>query len=345
MRGAQQVKIDAFCHTLPRPYYDRLFKLDSPSAAANIRKRVAGIPSLVDMDVRFAQMDEFGDYRQVINIAAPPVDDLGPPDVAREMARIGNESLAELVRSHPDRFAGFMACVPMDDPEAAVAELDYAVTGLGALGAQIYTHLHGNAMDDPRLDPFWARAAQLGRLVQVHPCRNAEWADYPGEKRSKFEIWWTFGWEYDLSAFMSRLVFGGVLERHPGLKLLIHHGGSMVPHFSGRVGPGWDQLGARTPEDQRQDIVGYPLTRRPLDYFKMMYADTAMFGAAHALRCVIDFYGTDHVLFGSDSPFDPEQGPGYIRATIRNLQEIGLTDEEQDTIFRGNACRLLGLSY
>lgn len=340
------MKIDAFCHTIPRPYFDRLFKLDSPSAASNIRQRVSAIPSLVDMDVRFAQLDEFGeDYRQVINIAAPPVDDLGPPDVAREMARLGNESLAELVAAHPDRFAGFMACVPMDDPDAAVAELDYAITDLGALGAQVYTHLHGSAMDDPRLDPFWARAAELGKLVQVHPCRNAEWSDYPAEDRSKFEIWWTFGWEMDLSAFMARLVFSGVLERYPDLKLLIHHGGSMVPHFSGRVGPGWDQLGARTPPDQRQDIVGYPLTKRPIEYFKMMYADTAMFGAAHALRCVIDFYGIEHVLFGSDSPFDPEKGPGYIRATIRNLQEIGLSEQEQDAIFRGNACRLFGLSY
>jgi aminocarboxymuconate-semialdehyde decarboxylase len=340
------MKIDAFCHTLPRPYYDRLFKLDTPSAAANIRNRVANVPSLVDMDVRLAQLEEFGDdYRQVINLAAPPVEDLGPPGVSREMARVGNEALAELVRSHPDRFAGFMASVPMDDGEAAVAELDYAVTELGALGAQVYTHVHGKPMDDPRLDAFWARAAELGKLVQVHPCRNAEWSDYPAEQRSKFEIWWTFGWEYDLSAFMARLVFSGVLERYPDLKLLIHHGGSMVPHFSGRVGPGWDQLGARTPPDQQQDISGYPLTKRPIDYFAMMYADTAMFGAAHALRCSIDFYGTDHVLFGSDSPFDPEKGPGYIRATIRNLLQIGLTEAEQDAIFRGNACRLLGLSY
>ena len=75
-----------------------------------------------------------------------------------------------------------------------------------------------------------------------------------------------------------------------------------------------------------------------------MYGDTAMFGAAHALRCCIDFYGTDHILFGSDSPFDPERGPGYIRATIANLEEIGLTEAEQEAIFRGNVTRLTGLT-
>lgn len=337
------MKIDAFCHIMPRPYYDRFFELDVPTAAVNLRKRVSNIPALVDLDVRFRQMDEFGDYRQIINIAAPPVEDLGSLRDSREMSRIGNEAMAELVDKHPDRFAGFTACVPMDDPDAAVTELEYACTELGALGAQMYTHVHGQAMDAERFDPFYAKTEELGKLLQVHPCRSAEWPDYPTETRSKYEIWWTFGWEYDLSAFMARIVFGGVFERYPGLKMLIHHGGSMVPHFSGRVGPGWDQLGARTPESQKEDIQGYPLTKRPIDYFKMMYADTAMFGAAHALRCSIDFYGADHVLFASDSPYDPEKGPGYIRATIRNLQEIGLSPADQDAIFRGNVTKLLGL--
>ncbi|MGH3328390.1 MAG: amidohydrolase family protein [Streptomycetales bacterium] len=337
------MKIDAFCHVMPRAYYERFFELDVSLHAANLRKRVSNIPALVDMDVRFRQMDEFGDYRQIINIAAPPVEDLGSPQVSREMSRIGNEAMAELVRDHPDRFAGFTACVPMDDPDAAVRELDYAVDELGALGAQIYTHVHGSPMDGPEFDPFYARMAQHEKLLQVHPCRSSAWADYPTEQRSRFEIWWTFGWEYDLSAFMARMVFSGVLERYPTLRMLIHHGGSMVPHFAGRVGPGWDQLGSRTPEDQKGDVEGYPLTKRPLDYFTMMYADTAMFGAAHALRCCIDFYGVDHTLFASDSPYDPEKGPGYIRSTIANLQEIGLSEQEQDAIFAGNVSKLLGL--
>ena len=338
------MKIDAFCHIMPRPYYDRFFELDATEHSANLRKRVSNIPCLVDMDVRFTQMDEFGEYRQIINIAAPPVEDLGSPRISKEMARIGNESMAELVRVYPDRFAGFMACVPMDDPEAAVAELEYATKEMGALGAQIYTHVHGRPMDDASFDAFYATAARLGSVIQVHPCRSSAWADYPVEQRSRYEIWWTFGWEYDLSAFMARIVFSGVLERYPELKLLIHHGGSMVPHFSGRVGPGWDQLGARTPPEQAEDITGYPLTKRPIDYFRLMYGDTAMFGAAHALRCSIDFYGASHILFGSDSPYDPERGPGYIRETIKNLEEIGLSEEEKQAIFSGNVIRLTGLT-
>lgn len=337
------MKIDAFCHIMPRAYYDRFFELEVTSHAANLRKRVSNIPSLVDMNIRFKQMDEFGDYKQIINIAAPPVEDLGSTAVSKEMARIGNESMAQLVQDHPDRFAGFCAVVPMDDPDAAVEEYNYARNELGSLGAQIYTHVHGRAMDAQEFDPFYDTVAKSGGLLQVHPCRSSGWSDYPTEPRSRYEIWWTFGWEYDLSVFMARLVFSGVMERYPDLKLLIHHGGSMVPHFSGRVGPGWDQLGARTPEEQKGDIEGYPLTKRPIEYFRMMYADTALFGAAHALKCCIDFYGTDHVLFSSDSPYDPERGPGYIRSTIANLEEIDLTKEQRDAIYQGNVSRLLGL--
>jgi aminocarboxymuconate-semialdehyde decarboxylase len=339
------MKIDAFCHIMPRAYYDRFFELDVTTHAANLRKRVSNIPSLVDMDIRFKQMDEFGEYKQIINIAAPPVEDLGSVAISKEMSRIGNESMAQLVQDHPDRFAGFCAVVPMDDPEAAVEEYNYARNELGAFGAQIYTHVHGKAMDAKQFDPFYETVASSGGLLQVHPCRNSGWSDYPTEPRSRYEIWWTFGWEYDLSTFMARLVFGGVMERYPDLKLLIHHGGSMVPHFAGRVGPGWDQLGARTPEDQKEDIEGYPLTKRPIEYFRMMYADTALFGAAHALRCSIDFYGVDHVLFGSDSPYDPERGPGYIRSTIANLDSINLSDSEKESIYRGNVSKLLGVDF
>jgi uncharacterized protein len=339
------MKLDAFCHVMPRVYADRLAAIDDAPAAINIRNRIAGIPSLVDLDLRFRQMDEFGaDYRQIVSLPAPPLEDLGSPATSRELARVGNEALAELVAQHPDHFAGFVACLPMNDVDASVAEIDHAVNALGALGVQIYTHVNGHPLDEERFEPLWARMAELDRMIWVHPSRNADWPDYPTEKVSRYEIWWVFGWEYDTAAFMARMVFSGVLERHPALKFLIHHGGSMVPHFAGRVGPGWDQLGARTPPDRSEQVEHYPLSKRPLDYFRMFYADTAMFGAAHALRCCIDFFGVDRMLFASDTPFDPEKGPGYIRATIANLAELDLSDAERDQIYEGNARRLMGLA-
>jgi len=301
---------------------------------------------MVDLDVRFRQLEEFGpDYRQIVSIPAPPAEDLGSPEVARRFARLGNDGLARLVRDHPDRFAGFTAVLPMNDPDAAVAEIDHACGELGALGVQLYTHVNGHPLDEPRFEPVYRRMAELDRMIWVHPSRNSSWADYPTEARSKYELWWVFGWEYDTAIFMGRLVFSGVLERYPDLKVLIHHGGSMAPHFAGRVGPGWDQLGARTPPDQREDVEHYPLSKRPIDYIRMFYADTAMFGAGHAIRCCLDFFGADHVLFASDSPFDPEKGPGYIRATIANLEALDLTDGERRQIYEGNARWLLRLEH
>jgi uncharacterized protein len=337
------MKLDAFCHVMPRPYFDRLSALTDTPAAANIRNRIEGIPSIVDLDVRFRQMDEFGDdYRQIVSLPAPPPEDLGSPEVSREMAALANDELAVLVGEHPDRFAGWVAAVPMNDAAAAVAEVDRAV-GRGALGAQIYTNVNGHPLDEDRFEPFWARMAELDRVVWVHPSRSAAWPDYPTEQTSRYEIWWVFGWPYETAAFMSRIVFSGVLERHPALKILTHHGGSMVPHFAGRVGPGWDQLGARTPPDRREEVDGPELSRRPIDYFRMFYADTALFGAANGLRCAIEFFGVDRILFASDSPFDPEKGPGYIRATIENIESLGLADADRDAIYEGNARRVIGL--
>jgi predicted TIM-barrel fold metal-dependent hydrolase len=337
------MKLDAFCHVMPRPYAEALSSLTDTPAAANIRNRIDGIPSLVDLDLRFRQMDEFGDdYRQIVSLPAPPPEDLGDPKTSREMAALANDELAALVEAHPDRFAGWVAAVPMNDPEAAVAEAERAI-GLGALGVQIYTNVNGHPLDETRFDPFWARMAELDRMIWVHPSRSAAFPDYVTEEKSRYEIWWVFGWPYETSAFMSRIVFSGVFDRHPNLKILTHHAGAMVPFFAGRVGPGWDQLGARTPPDRREEVEGPELAMRPIDYFRMFYADTAVFGAAPALRCALDFFGVDHVLFASDSPFDPEKGPGYIRSTIENIESLGLSDADRAQLYEGNARSVIGV--
>jgi aminocarboxymuconate-semialdehyde decarboxylase len=340
------MKIDVFTHILPARYAERFNTLGSTPAANNIRKRVAGIPSIVDLDLRFRQLEEFGDdYRQIISIPSPPLEDVGGPELAAELARLANDGMAELVAAHPEHFAGFVASLPLNDMDATVVEMDRALGELGALGVQIFTNVSGAPWDEPRFAPFWEKAAEVDRMIWAHPNRNQTFADYATEQTSKYELWWVFGWPYETSAFMGRLALSGLFDRHPGLRILTHHGGGMTPHFAGRVGSGWDQLGARTPDDQRADVET-SIERRPIDYLREnFYGDTAMMDAAHAIRCVIEFFGVDHVLFASDSPFDPEQGPGYIRATIENLeQELDLADADRASIFEGNARRLLGLS-
>ena len=184
-------------------------------------------------------------------------------------------------------------------------------------------------MDQERFFPFYEAVAKSGdKMIQVHPCRDSSWSDYKTEERSKFEIWWTLGWEYDLSAFMSRLVFSGVFERLPDIKILIHHGGAMIPHFAGRVGPGWDQLGARTPADQAEDIEGYPLTFARSSTSRSSTSTRPT--SAPATRCARPSSSSASITpCSAPTPRSiPKKGPGYIRDTIANLQEMDILDDD-----------------
>jgi len=336
------VRIDAFPHIMPRKYFDRMTSLAS-GPASYMQKRTRAVPCLYDLDVRFRIMDSFDSYVQVLTLSSPPIEAFGPPDITRDLARLANDEMAELVRRYPDRFLGFAASLAMNDPDAAVREADRAINDLGALGVQIFTNANDLPLDDPRFEPLFARMAELDRAIWVHPARTARFPDYPGEDRSKYEMWWVFGWPYETSLFMSRLIFSGHLDRYPDLRILTHHAGGMVPHFAGRIGPGLDQFGQRTPDEDLSQVAKR-LTKRPYDYYKMFYGDTALFGAEHALRCAIEFFGVDHMLFGSDMPFDPEKGPQFIRETIANLDALRLSTSDRKRIDEDNARRVLRIA-
>jgi predicted TIM-barrel fold metal-dependent hydrolase len=141
---------------------------------------------------------------------------------------------------------------------------------------------------------------------------------------------------------MAHMVFSGLFDKHPDLKVITHHLGAMIPFFEGRVGPGWDQLGTRTSDEDYFALLK-KLKRRPLDYFHLFYADTAVFGSMAATKCGLEFFGTDRVLFASDAPFDPEKGSAYIRWTIEIIDRLDITPAERAAIYEGNARRLLKL--
>jgi aminocarboxymuconate-semialdehyde decarboxylase len=332
--------IDAFNHFFPQRLWDRM--LATEGAARDIGKRMRGIPCIYDLNERFRVMDMFQDYTQILSLGMPPLEALGTPEQTTEFARLGNDGLAELVAKHPDRFAGFIASLPMNAPGAA-KEAERAFTQCGANGLQIHTNVNGAPLDDPQFLPVFEVAAQYGKPVLLHPSRGADMPDYKTETKSKYEIWWTFGWPYETSTAMARLVFSGIMDRLPNLKVLAHHLGAMVPYFEGRVGPGWDQLGKRTSDEDLGEVLRR-LKKRPFDYFKDFYADTAVFGSRPATICGLDFYGADKVLFASDSPFDPERGPGYIRDTIKVLESIEMSQADREKISYRNAQKLFGLT-
>jgi predicted TIM-barrel fold metal-dependent hydrolase len=333
-------KIDVFNHIYPPAYYERLMRV-APDYK-DIGKRMRGIPMLVDLDVRFRVMDEFDTYEQILSLPTPPIDVFARPADAIELAQAANDGMAELVERYRDRFPGFVAALPLSDPDAAARELARAVDDLGARGFQIFSNIAGKPIVAREFAPLFEMMAGYDLPIWLHPYRGADFTDYRSEDRSEYEIWWTFGWPYETSAAMARLVFAGYFDRWPSLKIITHHMGAMAPYFEGRVGPGWDQLGART-SDVDYAAVLRSLKKRPVDYFRMFYADTALFGAYEATACGLKFFGPDHVLFASDAPFDPEKGPMYIRETIAILDRLPVTVEDRERIYWRNAATLLKL--
>lgn len=333
-------KIDIFTHIWPKPYYDALLKVTGNMT--NITMRSEKVPMMTDLDTRFRVLDRFDDYCQVLSLASPPLELVAKPQESVELSRIGSESMAELCQLYPDRFPGFIATMPMGAPGALVEEATYAVEKLGACGVQIYSNVSGQPLDRPEFVPLFDYMAGKDLPIWIHPARGANFPDYLTEDKSLYEIWWTFGWPYETSAAMARLVFSKLFDRLPSLKIITHHGGGMVPFFEGRVGPGWDQLGARTSDADYKALLD-ELEHRPIDYFRKFYADTATFGSRMATLSAIEFFSAEHVLFASDAPFDPEGGPMYIRETISILDNLEIDERQRRKIYQDNAIALLHL--
>lgn len=334
------MKLDIFNHIFPTTFYDKMIQV-APDHQ-DMGKRVRNIPALVDLEERFRVMDRFDDYAQVICLASPPLEALAGPDVTPELAKVANDGMAEYVAKYPDRFPGFVASMPMNNPDAAVEEMERSITDLKAVGVQFFTNVNGAPLDLPEFKPLFEKMASLDYPIWLHPARGASFPDYRSEAKSLYEIWFVFGWPYETSVAMARLVFAGYLDTFPNLKLITHHLGGMVPYFEGRVGTSWEQLGSRTSDEDYTGVLGQ-LKKPHLEYFKMFFADTAVFGSAAATTCGLEFFGVDQVLFASDSPFDPEKGPQYIRDTIKIINELPISEDDRQKIYEGNARRLLKL--
>jgi aminocarboxymuconate-semialdehyde decarboxylase len=324
--------IDIYCHIYPEKFFEEMTKL-SPQTQ-NLGKRLRTITKLFDLDERFREMDQFGHYRQIISLPNPPIEEIASSEAGLRLARIGNDAMAELCAQHPDRFAGFVAAVSLTDIEGSVAEATRAVTQLRACGIQVFTPLAGRPLDEPAFAPVFAAMAGFDLPIWLHPARTAAMTDYAAEARSRYEMWWCFGWPYDTSVAMSRLVFAGLFDRHPGIKIITHHCGGMIPYFDGRVGPGLDVLGARTTGEDYSKVL--PALKRPhLDYFKEFYGDTAMFGGKYGIPCGLDFFGPDHIVFATDTPLGP------IAPTIAVIDGLDIDDAAWRKIYVGNAEKLL----
>jgi len=334
------VIIDVFNHFMPKSIFDRLASLVPGHVTLTAFPEV---PTLWDVNARLKMMDEFGDLQQVLSLANPPIEMLGTPEKTPELARIANDGLAELCRRHPDRFPTFIASMPTNNVEACVRETDRAIGELGAKGIQVFTNVLGKPLSAPEFRPIFRNMVRHDLPVWVHPIRGPQFSDYATEKASENEIWFTFGWPYETTACVTRLIFSGIYDELPELKIITHHMGGMVPFYAGKIDLGFDQIfHGKTDENPVAKKAG--LKKRPAEYYRMLYADTSLNGSVAATRCGHAFFGTDHCLFATDAPFDAEHGRMLIRETIGAVNGLEISKEEKACIFSGNARALLKLN-
>jgi len=329
--------IDIYTHIFPERFFQEMTKVTP--MASNLGKRLRSITKLFDLDARFKEMDEFGDYRQIISLPNPAIEDIAKSDVGLGLARIANDSMAELCRKYPDRFPAFAAALCLTDVEGSVAEAHRAVKDLGARGVLIYTNVAGEPLDQPKFEPIFATMAEFDLPIWLHPVGTASMPDYPTEKKSRYEMWWCFHWPYETSVAMVRMVFSGLFDRYPKLKIITHHLGGMIPYYDGRVGNGLKVLGSRTSDEDYSNIL--PSLKRPhMDYLHEFYGDTAMFGGgAHALRCGLEFFSANNVVFATDAPLGP------IAPTIKAINALKLATEDERKLLCGNAEKLLKMTF
>lgn len=334
------VLIDIFNHFMPKAIFDRLSALVPGHVALTAFPE---LPTLWDIDARLRMMDEFDGLQQVVSLANPPIEALGPPALTPELARIANDGLAELCQRHRDRFPCFIASMPMNNIETCVREADRAIGELGAKGIQVFTNVLGKPLSAPEFRPIFQAMAKHDLPIWIHPIRGPQFADYTTEKTSENEIWFTFGWPYETTACVTRLIFSGLFDELPTLKIITHHMGGMVPYYAGKIDLGFNQIFFGS-TDQNPVAKKAGLKKRPVEYYRMLYADTALNGSIPATRCGHAFFTTSHCLFATDAPFDAEQGRMLTRETINAVRALEISDAEKDRIFAGNARSLLKLN-
>lgn len=280
------------------------------------------VPGLSEPSRRLEDMDRMGVDVQAISVAPPQYYYWTEPDLGQRLARRLNERIAEICREHPTRFTG-LGTLPMQDPARAVEELERVTADYGFHGVEICTNVNGADYDHPRFEPVFARAEELGTLIVLHPHGSTD-----ALRLSDYYLSNVIGNPLDSSVAVARMIFGGVFARHPDLKVCVVHGGGYLPFYWARMDHAWE---ART--DGR-----IKLDHKPSDDMAKIFVDTVVFDPT-MLRTLIDTMGADHVLLGTDYPYDMgEDDPVGLISAVENL-----SDEERARILGVNATELLGL--
>lgn len=322
--------IDTHSHYIPESFITLLKEGDSELQAKLVEKEGQTfvshnqgyvyplLPGFFDLSYRLKEMDKAKIDIAVLSTAPPLFYYWAPTELASRVARMINDGIKQAVDAYPDRFRG-MATVPLQDPEAAIKELYYCVNELGFKSVLIGSNIEGRQFDEPEFLKFFQECAKLGVIVNLHPY-------YVGEKKmfEKYYLTNLLGNPLDTAIALSHLIFGGIFDKCPGLKIFAAHGGGFLPYQIGRLQHGY-KVRSEAKVNNCSD---------PLNYMKQIYFDSILFNKK-ALRYLVDIAGPDRVMMGTDYPFDMGETDPYGFITASDL-----SDEVKDKILGSNAGKL-----
>jgi aminocarboxymuconate-semialdehyde decarboxylase len=330
------MKIDIYTHVVPSKFKNAFFKYSDKFITEKnfMEKRI----TLTNLNERNRILDPYEDMVQVLSATLPPLEEVVNPKEAAELARIANDEMAEWVAKYPKRYIAAIANLPLNNMNASMKEAERAIKELGFKGIQIYTSIQGKPLSKEEFMPLYKMMSDFDLPIWIHPLRRSLTPDYPTENSSFHQIFSIFGWPYETTLAMTRLVFAGIFEKFPTIKFITHHCGGMIPYFADRIivhyNNGLERLGKKF----------FPgLTKHPIEYFKMFYNDTALNGSTSSLMCAYGFFGEDHLLFGSDMPYDIGNGAIAIRQTVEAIEGMNIPESSKKKIYEGNARNLLHL--
>ena len=277
-----------------------------------------------DPEVRLSLMDKYGVDIQALSQTTPVLLGLNPEDAA-EVCRLSNSDNYTLCKAYPDRFINI--CIfSLLDMKSAMDELERCINELDCRGVTIATSQNGKGLDSPEYDPFYAKVAEHDLPILLH---GTHWECSPlMDMENSWRFLHVFGWDYDGTQAVWRLIFGGVLDRFPSLKIVTHHLGNYIPFFVRRIEINF--------EWKLQEY----LPRHISEYWGNIYGDTAVDGTPGAFPCGYAFFGAERMLYGSDYPFGAESGEDFIRENLACVKAMAIPQKEKEMILGGNAQKM-----
>ncbi len=332
--------IDAFAHALDGSYLDKLADSGGTWTQKKIeieQKRAAsqGYPQMLDMKLRLTQLDKYGIDKQVVaptnfwDIDRFPGGTTGRLKITQAL----NDNLAKIMTDSKGRLPAIGSMTLLEFGIEHRREMERAIKTLGLKGICIQSNANGKGPDT--FEEFWKTAVELDIPVYIHPQDPVARTDRTYE--AEWDLIHNFGWPYETVLILSRLVFSGMMERYPTLKIVSHHlGGGMVPFYMGRI----NETYAR---ERQKDLFGQTLPKPLIEYYSLFYYDTAVGGSAAAVKCAYEVFGSKRMIFATDFPFGPNGGLGRLEKYPDVVRSLGLSNSENRAIFEGNIRKALKL--